>query len=85
MLELVGSILAIFILSVIAFPRFFGPPEPKERKKVGATHWGYYEGTPAYDADNAEKVMVPKPMRHNHPVAGSQAYARGPISSRPSK
>ena len=85
MLEIVGAILALFILSIIAFPHFYTPPEPKERKKVGATHWGYYEGSPDHDADGAGKVMVPKPMRHNHPVAGSQAYARGPVGTRPGK
>jgi hypothetical protein len=77
MLEIVGSFLAIFILSVIAFPKFFAPPEPK-RKKVGATHWGYYEGASEHEDEEAGKVLVPKPMRHNHPVAGSQSYARGP-------
>jgi hypothetical protein len=77
MLEIVGSVLAIVILAVIAFPRFFAPPEPKA-KRVGSNYWGYYEGTSEHANEDAGQMTVPKPARHNHPVAGSQSYARGP-------
>lgn len=77
MFEILGSILALVILAAIAFPQFFAPPEPKQ-KKVGSNYWGYYEGTSSEQVAEAGLVTVPKPMRHNHPVAGSIAYARGP-------
>lgn len=81
MFEIVTAVIALVILLAIAFPRFFAPPERKEKKTVGSTYWGYYEGTIDHDNTAAGRVAVPKPSRKNHVVAGSETYARGPAGS----
>jgi hypothetical protein len=72
----VAGAVGIFLLIVIANPRFFLPNAPRI-KKVGPTYWGNYEGGNPEDNPDELKIEVKAVRRKEHVIAGSGMYARG--------
>jgi len=72
----VAGAVGIFLLIVIANPRFFLPNAPRT-KIVGPTYWGNYEGGKPEDAENELKIEVKTVRRKDRVIAGSGLYARG--------
>jgi hypothetical protein len=73
----ISSVVALFLLLIIAEPYRF-MPELRERKiKVGGAYWGVYPGSDPFEYDNEETIEVEKPSRKERPVYGSTTYALG--------
>lgn len=77
MFEIFGTILALYLLLVMAFPKVFFPAARHRTKKVGYNYWGVYDGHPVDLPKDAPTIQTPKPARLRHPVAGSSMYAGG--------
>ena len=77
MFEIVSTLLAVLMLAVIAFPKYFVPSAEGKKKKVGSSYWGVYEGESLEDAPDEGRVECPRPARKWHVVAGSSQYASG--------
>ncbi len=77
MFYIVAGAIAIGILLVIAEPQRF-MPEPKEEKKlVGCTYWGIYEGTAADEPETLRTIEIKKASRKEKYIAGGTTYAAG--------
>lgn len=77
MFEICGTVLAVYLLLMLAFPKVFLPPTKYRTKKVGSNYWGVYDGQPVDLHPHAPTLQTPKPARLRHPVAGSSMYAGG--------
>jgi len=73
----ISSVVALFLLLVIAEPyRFF--PELREKTfRVGGAYWGVYEGSDPQEHEGEETIEVQKAARKERPVYGSETYALG--------
>lgn len=77
MLEIFGTLTALYLLLAVAFPDRFIPASRAKSKKVGSTYWGAYEGTACQEPEELKKIDTPHPARKERNVAGSQMYAMG--------
>jgi len=74
---LVSGCVGLFLLAVIAFPRYFVPAEVTKTKTVGPTYWGSYPGQPSEDAPEEKKIKVRATKKRELVNYGSSLYAQG--------
>jgi hypothetical protein len=65
--------LIIFVLE----PWKFLPERKPEKKFLGASYWGVYNGRPTIEAPEQRTFEVRKPSRKQKAIAGSTTYAMG--------
>lgn len=73
----VGLIIAIVLLLIIAFPERLLPDDGQRRKRIGATYWGFYAGSPISEADAEETIESVTIIKKDGVIAGSTSYALG--------
>jgi len=75
--NIVGLVIATFILILIAFPDRILPIAEPKKKKVGSTYWGAYEGQPTEDSPNEGRIEVQTPAPKEKVISGSHLYNAG--------
>jgi hypothetical protein len=73
----VSGLVVLFLLLIVAEPYRFFPEEKPEKKKVGSTYWGVYEGASFEEAESEKTIVIEKSKRKERTVYGSRAYAAG--------
>jgi hypothetical protein len=76
MSTIIGIIIGLTVLLVIAFPERFLPNIEQKKRRIGITHWGFYNGSEDCKPEETMLVEAALPGRERV-VAGSSMYARG--------
>jgi hypothetical protein len=76
MSTIIAIIIGLAVLLVIAFPDHFLPDLGKKKKRIGITHWGFYNGSE--DCKPEETMLVEATLPGKQRVIyGSSMYAKG--------
>jgi hypothetical protein len=76
MSTIVGIFIAVAVLLVIAFPEQLLPAFSKKKKRIGITHWGFYNGSEDCKPEETMLVEAALPGKQRY-VVGSSMYAKG--------
>ncbi len=72
----IGIFIGLAVLLMIAFPERFLPDIGQKKKRIGITHWGFYNGSE--DCKPEETMLVDATLPGKQRVIyGSSMYAKG--------
>lgn len=74
---IVGTLVGLFLLSVVAFPERFLPDQLIKTKRVGASYWGFYEDEESTEAEDEKTIEVKIVKKKDRVIGGSTRYAQG--------